>query len=500
MDQEQSRFRLPDSLDVDSLRGCVDAALRLFGLDAAAKFGPSMERAHGSNWVDRVVRNHRSVAACDPSFWISELRNPGSPARATPALQNPPSTFRSRLARAAEVRNAHCHFLDGADQPTEVIVRLQTLSAAAGELRLRCEREIRAAADDLARLHSGTAPAVSSLGAAVALAAENVELIARCERAEVRAAEEAERADRAAELLVSLEERDAVRTAETQAEIAAATAEVERTRQEAEIAERHRAELEAYQAEVDVAQAAHPELPPTVGEVLAHVYAAGIGALRAVDEAVKECPWAIQVTPNDRQTADEVGPMYASILDGLGVSRRHVEAMPGEPRLDAVWAVEHVAAAEALMGTSGWINELADLDEQSRIAAQELATLGIRNRQVAINSLTILEAVDSSAVQTPAHSPAAREIADGTHISPGEPWPYERGEEAWVLSAQRRTMRLARRSGPRLCERLGDAGEEQVVAAFLKVRPAGGRVFVDADGDAATFVDGELIYLGQLPA
>jgi hypothetical protein len=38
--------------------------------------------------------------------------------------------------------------------------------------------------------------------------------------------------------------------------------------------------------------------------------------------------------------------------------------------------------------------------------------------------------------------------------------------------------------------------EAALVREFLRVRPEGGRVYVDSNGDASTQIDGRLIYLG----
>jgi superfamily II DNA or RNA helicase len=49
-----------------------------------------------------------------------------------------------------------------------------------------------------------------------------------------------------------------------------------------------------------------------------------------------------------------------------------------------------------------------------------------------------------------------------------------------------------------LCALVGKPSATTTVAGFLKIRPSGGRVFVDADGHAATPVDNRLIYLGHI--
>lgn len=82
-------------------------------------------------------------------------------------------------------------------------------------------------------------------------------------------------------------------------------------------------------------------------------------------------------------------------------------------------------------------------------------------------------------------------------VTPGSPWPYPRGDEIWVLSAARR--RLVRNADDLdLADVIGAEAAARVTDTFLRIRPTGGRVWVDDDGDAATFVSGQLCYLGSL--
>lgn len=502
-DTAAGRLRAPVDLNVDSLRSCLDSALRLFGEDAYAKFGRSMENAHGPNWPE-IVKCGNRVTPADPQFWMSEMQNPSSAARANPALRNPPNTFGRRLAQAARVRNLHCHYASGADDPAEVVDRLGAISLAAGELRLRCGREIRTVAEVVNGMHTGTTPVAPSFSESVALAARSVEASIALAAAEVKAAEQAERADRLDERVLELQgqvaaaETARAETAQVRAELAEARDEAARLRQEAEIAEQHRRDIEAHQQEVDAAQASGDDLPPTVGEVLAHVYAAGIGALGIFQRLAAARGLTFADDAEASVVARDQAQKYADLLDSLGVSRRHVEGLPGIPELDADWVGDHANAAEALIDSNAWALELADLDESSREALQSLASQGETYRQMAEQSWAKLNEFENDHIAPGSCFDMVREIADGSHIAPGEPWPYERGDHAWVLSAQRRTMRQGR-NGPRLGVQLGDETEERVVDAFLSIRPTGGRVFVDGDGDAATFIDGELIYLGRLP-
>ncbi|HRD59548.1 MAG TPA: hypothetical protein PLZ93_00685 [Nocardioides sp.] len=80
--------------------------------------------------------------------------------------------------------------------------------------------------------------------------------------------------------------------------------------------------------------------------------------------------------------------------------------------------------------------------------------------------------------------------------SPGDPWPYVRGEDVWTLSSGGRMTR--RRDGTALEAVVGERAAAALIAQFLQIRPSGGRVWVDVDWDAATYVGDQLVYLGRL--
>lgn len=81
--------------------------------------------------------------------------------------------------------------------------------------------------------------------------------------------------------------------------------------------------------------------------------------------------------------------------------------------------------------------------------------------------------------------------------APGTPSPRPRGEERLTLSAAREDL-VVGRDGSSLTARFGSAANE-LARAWLRIRPTGGRVWVDADGAATTLVGDQLTYLGQVP-
>ncbi|QZY29702.1 DEAD/DEAH box helicase [Nocardioides coralli] len=81
--------------------------------------------------------------------------------------------------------------------------------------------------------------------------------------------------------------------------------------------------------------------------------------------------------------------------------------------------------------------------------------------------------------------------------SPGTPWDNEPGRERWRLSAATRSMtRLSDHQG--LAGVVGKDVANRLVSQFLAVRPEGGRVWVDQEGNAVTLAHGRHVFLGQI--
>jgi len=207
MSKGLARVRLPDALDIDTLRGCVDAALRMIGEDAAARYGPAMEHHLGSDWT----HNHRlrkpgtaPISPHDPAFWLREMQDPGSAGRMTPALRVSYSSFNHRLAEASRVRNAHYHFAGVTTDARIVYSRLAVLTRAADQLRLPCAADLSRLADRVRLLQDGNLPPAPTLAEAAELAEKNAELVAEVERLRGEQVEKAEGLDRANDLVADL--------------------------------------------------------------------------------------------------------------------------------------------------------------------------------------------------------------------------------------------------------------------------------------------------------
>lgn len=80
---------------------------------------------------------------------------------------------------------------------------------------------------------------------------------------------------------------------------------------------------------------------------------------------------------------------------------------------------------------------------------------------------------------------------------PGSPWTGPRGQERWKLSPNPRRM-TRKADAADLADLVGENEARRLVAAFLAVRPEGGRVRLDAAGIATTLQGERLVFLGRV--
>jgi hypothetical protein len=50
----------------------------------------------------------------------------------------------------------------------------------------------------------------------------------------------------------------------------------------------------------------------------------------------------------------------------------------------------------------------------------------------------------------------------------------------------------------KLLEKVDPARTKELAVKWLKIRPQGGRIFIDSHGNATTLIDDRLIYLGNV--
>ena len=168
------------------------------------------------------------------------------------------------------------------------------------------------------------------------------------------------------------------------------------------------------------------------------------------------------------------------------VEQRRREADAEAARIDAERkAVEASWEAVAQRETD---LEARDRELQSKLAEAQATS---------VRSDDLLERLRALAIPAAASVAAAPEESEEEALpEPGDPWPYRRGREVWSLSRKRMMYRQS--DEVQLSEVLGTDRAAQLIDQFLRIRPSGGRVWVDVDGDAATYVGEDLVYLGRL--
>lgn len=82
---------------------------------------------------------------------------------------------------------------------------------------------------------------------------------------------------------------------------------------------------------------------------------------------------------------------------------------------------------------------------------------------------------------------------------PGSRWHEQRGDDRWTLSQSSRSF-VRHRDNRSLHELVGASEARVLVQQFLRVRPRGGRAWVDDEGNAVTLVEGDLVFLGNIGA
>jgi hypothetical protein len=78
----------------------------------------------------------------------------------------------------------------------------------------------------------------------------------------------------------------------------------------------------------------------------------------------------------------------------------------------------------------------------------------------------------------------------------GTPWDHPKGDKKVVLSVSSRDL-VDTKNG-KLLEKADPTRTKELAEKWLKIRPQGGRVFIDSDGHASTLIDDRLVYLGNV--
>jgi hypothetical protein len=78
----------------------------------------------------------------------------------------------------------------------------------------------------------------------------------------------------------------------------------------------------------------------------------------------------------------------------------------------------------------------------------------------------------------------------------GELWEHPKGNKKIVLSVSSRDL-VDTKNG-NLLEKTDPGKTKELAEKWLKIRPQGGRIFIDSEGNASTLIDDRLVYLGNV--
>jgi len=133
--------------------------------------------------------------------------------------------------------------------------------------------------------------------------------------------------------------------------------------------------------------------------------------------------------------------------------------------------------------------EKEELLVQERVASE-------KRKQFASEAAKMLQSIlQAKRESLPSESQVEVEI-NGRGVNPGEAWPYDKGARRLTLFVSSREL-IETDSKVPLSDKHGQKAHV-MASAWLETKPAGGRVFVDIDGDACCFIGEDLIYLGNI--
>ena len=131
------------------------------------------------------------------------------------------------------------------------------------------------------------------------------------------------------------------------------------------------------------------------------------------------------------------------------------------------------------------VNELNAQKESDEITEKEIEKL--------ITSLA--ESLSVINEDTPKQETRKAQL-ENSHNTVGSLWDKPKGKRKITLSVGRRDLVDSKTSKP--LEYIPDESRIEIAENWLLVRPSGGRVFVDDDGNASTLIGESLVYLGNI--
>jgi chromosome segregation ATPase len=131
------------------------------------------------------------------------------------------------------------------------------------------------------------------------------------------------------------------------------------------------------------------------------------------------------------------------------------------------------------------LNELNAQKESDEITEKEIEKL--------IASLAgTLSIVNEDSLKKQTHNPQLKNL----NSKAGSIWNKPKGKRKITLSVARRDLVDSKTSAP--IDYISEDSRIEIAEEWLLVRPSGGRVFVDEEGNASTLLGESLVYLGNI--
>lgn len=516
------RWVAPVDCRPGQLRSMVDQALLFIAEDLFSFFDPLLSQEVSPEWYTDVSERQNRFSRLDVASYGKALE------RYPPFFSVPREVFRAAfgndrygkshrsLSRVIVVRNEFAH----PDRPLtneETASALTTCVRFATDACLPCRKELEELTVAFEEVRTGRQPVILSLAEFSALRTQVDELRAReaeqnkkIERLDAkredaedslrREVEIRERAQRDLEeystelhhLEATLQSREALGEAISESlktdlasarlEAQAAAARCETIELELDLAKARVAELgELVNAEIEEADSTVEDINAVGSDLAFQQSLARVMDLPDLQETIREIV--------ERLTNAESGSTAGSAVQPLPPVRGEWTYGRGSE----VWTLSAASRRMTRREDGVELDELLGPERAKDLVVQFLEIRPTGGRVWVDKDMDAVTYVDERLVYLGCLKRDPDEV-----LRPGEEWRYPRGYQVWRLSAHEHDL-IRRSDGVPLSELVEADAASRLVDSMLEIRPKGGRVWVDQDGDAVTTVEGALIYLGRLP-
>lgn len=245
-------------------------------------------------------------------------------------------------------------------------------------------------------------------------------------------------------------------------------------------------------------------------------YAGAIRRVEALDSGMKfdeEYPTSNRVEDFEDKSAE----IEEILFDEKEKSAKIAQLLEEARSVVVIKELEFEALHESEQAKTAAVQKLEEELTKARKEADELKiqleennqrTEGLKKSEVNLKNLVAslalplnetanLEAITVEEQSKEMNAPAKLSTAKLMPVQEaGTLWEYPKGNKKIVLSVSSRDL-VDTKNG-KLLEKADPTKTKELAEKWLKIRPQGGRVFIDSDGHASTLIDDRLVYLGSV--